>query len=177
MFNTIIYNYSTILTLHSPPYLPMSTITIVPSRLKRHFHQRLFGHLIRNRSSTFVYLSTTYPHFSSDPQVSPVRVSSWPHRSINSSGTDTMGDLCVKSPLAAIFLCYWTSVYPNIAPSPDVFWERFRDKLGLAFLDLLGPEFLLVLLQDNDLLLAGLSRYLISTAMPLWFTESLINEL
>ncbi|EGU78258.1 hypothetical protein FOXB_11231 [Fusarium oxysporum f. sp. conglutinans Fo5176] len=47
--------------------------------------------------------------------------------------------------LVTTFLCCWTSVYPNIPAPGDGFWSSIRDKLGLACLGLLGPEFIIVL--------------------------------
>ncbi|KAF4456308.1 hypothetical protein F53441_1553 [Fusarium austroafricanum] len=47
--------------------------------------------------------------------------------------------------LVTTFLCCWTSVYPNIPAPGDGIWASLRDKLGLACLGLLGPEFIIVL--------------------------------
>ncbi|KAH7252738.1 hypothetical protein BKA59DRAFT_436903 [Fusarium tricinctum] len=47
--------------------------------------------------------------------------------------------------LVTTFLCCWTSVYPNIPAPGDGLWASIRDKLGLACLGLLGPEFIIVL--------------------------------
>ncbi|WZH44166.1 hypothetical protein QYS62_005184 [Fusarium acuminatum] len=47
--------------------------------------------------------------------------------------------------LVTTFLCCWTSVYPNIPAPGDGIWPSIRDKLGLACLGLLGPEFIIVL--------------------------------
>jgi hypothetical protein len=47
--------------------------------------------------------------------------------------------------LVTTFLCCWTSVYPNIPAPGDGLWPSIRDKLGLACLGLLGPEFIIVL--------------------------------
>ncbi|CZR44907.1 uncharacterized protein FPRO_14659 [Fusarium proliferatum ET1] len=47
--------------------------------------------------------------------------------------------------LVTTFLCCWTSVYPNIPAPGDGFWSSIRDKLGLACMGLLGPEFIIVL--------------------------------
>ena len=44
-----------------------------------------------------------------------------------------------------IFLCCWTSVYPNIPAATDRPWDQFRDKLNLAGLGVLGPDFLFTL--------------------------------
>jgi len=44
-----------------------------------------------------------------------------------------------------IFLCCWTSVIPNIPARTDGAWDRFRDKLNLAGLGILGPDFLFTL--------------------------------
>ncbi|KAK4140507.1 uncharacterized protein C8A04DRAFT_39878 [Dichotomopilus funicola] len=46
---------------------------------------------------------------------------------------------------ATTFLCCWVSVYPNIIAPRDSRWAAFRDKLALACLNLLGPEFLIIL--------------------------------
>lgn len=51
----------------------------------------------------------------------------------------------IISCVATTFLCCWTSVYPNIAARSDSKLARFRDKLGLASLGILGPDFLIVL--------------------------------
>ncbi|KAK4167168.1 hypothetical protein QBC43DRAFT_312281 [Cladorrhinum sp. PSN259] len=51
----------------------------------------------------------------------------------------------VLSCLITTFLCCWTSVYPNIPAPGDGIWAPFRDKLGLACLGLLGPDFVMVL--------------------------------
>ncbi|KAM5350395.1 hypothetical protein ACJ41O_006900 [Fusarium nematophilum] len=47
--------------------------------------------------------------------------------------------------LITTFLCCWSSVYPNIPGPDDSAWAAFRDKLGLACLGLLGPDFIIVL--------------------------------
>ncbi|UZP39483.1 hypothetical protein NXS19_007299 [Fusarium pseudograminearum] len=47
--------------------------------------------------------------------------------------------------LVTTFLCCWTSVYPNIPAPEDEFWASIRDRVGLACLGLLGPEFIIVL--------------------------------
>ena len=44
-----------------------------------------------------------------------------------------------------ILLCCWTSVYPNIPAITDSSWHQFRDKLHLACLGILGPDFLFAL--------------------------------
>jgi hypothetical protein len=49
----------------------------------------------------------------------------------------------LSSSVLVIVLCVWSSVYPNIPAPSDSFWIQFRDKLGLALIGLLGPEFLL----------------------------------
>lgn len=46
---------------------------------------------------------------------------------------------------ATTFLCCWVSVYPNIIAPNEGRWASFRDKLSLACLNLLGPEFLITL--------------------------------
>ncbi|CEI67908.1 unnamed protein product [Fusarium venenatum] len=46
--------------------------------------------------------------------------------------------------LVTTFLCCWTSVYTNIPAPGDSVWTSIRDKLGLACLGLLGPEFIIV---------------------------------
>ncbi|KXX73306.1 hypothetical protein MMYC01_210452 [Madurella mycetomatis] len=71
------------------------------------------------------------------------------------NGTDTQGwtsspdlrgtsDIIVTC-LVTTFLCCWTSVYPNIAAPAEGFWATLRDKLSLACLGILGPDFLIVL--------------------------------
>ncbi|KAI1070574.1 hypothetical protein LB507_006829 [Fusarium sp. FIESC RH6] len=47
--------------------------------------------------------------------------------------------------LVTTFLCCWTSVYPNIPAPGDGLWASIRDRLGLACMGLLGPEFIIVL--------------------------------
>lgn len=47
--------------------------------------------------------------------------------------------------LITTFLCCWTSVYPNIPAPDDTAWDAIRDRLGLACLGLLGPDFIIVL--------------------------------
>jgi hypothetical protein len=42
-----------------------------------------------------------------------------------------------------IFLCCWTSVCPNVPALSDSKWDQLHDKLTLACIALLGPEFLL----------------------------------
>ncbi len=74
---------------------------------------------------------------------------------MSANGTDTQGwtsspdgrgtyDILLSCVLT-IFLCCWTSVYPSIGADSDGKWARFRDKLGLAFLGILGPDFLVTL--------------------------------
>jgi hypothetical protein len=47
--------------------------------------------------------------------------------------------------LLTIILCCWTSVCPNIPAPSDGQFTRMRDKLHLALMGVLGPEFLLML--------------------------------
>lgn len=44
-----------------------------------------------------------------------------------------------------IFLCCWTSVYPNIPAITESSWDQLRDKIHLACLGILGPDFLFAL--------------------------------
>ena len=44
-----------------------------------------------------------------------------------------------------IFLCCWTSVCPNVPAPKSTYWQRFRSKLILAFLAIIGPDYLLIL--------------------------------
>jgi hypothetical protein len=44
-----------------------------------------------------------------------------------------------------ILLCIWTSACTNIPATTDSWWNRLRDRIDLASLGLLGPEFLVVL--------------------------------
>ncbi|KAK3904899.1 hypothetical protein C8A05DRAFT_42099 [Staphylotrichum tortipilum] len=62
------------------------------------------------------------------------------------SSPDTRGtiDILVTC-LVTTFLCCWTAVYPNIPGPKEGFWAIFRDKVGLASLGILGPDFLIVL--------------------------------
>lgn len=56
-------------------------------------------------------------------------------------GTWTILSTC----LLTIVLCCWTSVCPNIPAPQDGFLTQTRDKLHLAIMGVLGPEFLLML--------------------------------
>jgi hypothetical protein len=47
--------------------------------------------------------------------------------------------------IITIFLCCWTSVCANIPGRNDTLMERFWDKLNLACLGIIGPEFLFTL--------------------------------
>jgi hypothetical protein len=47
--------------------------------------------------------------------------------------------------VVTIFLCCWTSVCVNVPAITDSRLERFRDKCTLAFIGILGPDFLFVL--------------------------------
>jgi hypothetical protein len=49
----------------------------------------------------------------------------------------------LSSCLATIFLCCWTAVCPNIPALSDSRWDQLHDKVTLAMIALLGPEFLL----------------------------------
>ncbi len=49
------------------------------------------------------------------------------------------------SSVFTITLCCWTSVFVNVPAVSDSTWQHFRDKLDLACLGLLGPEFLFTL--------------------------------
>jgi hypothetical protein len=51
----------------------------------------------------------------------------------------------LSSCLITIFLCCWTSVCANIPGRSDTLMERFWDKLNLACLGIMGPEFLFTL--------------------------------
>ncbi|KAN0081101.1 hypothetical protein V8E54_004305 [Elaphomyces granulatus] len=64
----------------------------------------------------------------------------WVHEP-DGRGTWTIISTC----LLTIFLCCWTSVCPNIPSKKDGPTERLRDKIDLACIGLLGPEFLLML--------------------------------
>ncbi|CEN60556.1 hypothetical protein ASPCAL02992 [Aspergillus calidoustus] len=46
--------------------------------------------------------------------------------------------------LLTISLCCWASVCPNIPAKSEGTWARLRDKIHLALLAILGPEFLLM---------------------------------
>ncbi len=59
----------------------------------------------------------------------------------NTRGTSDILVTC----LVTTFLCCWTAVYPNIPGPKEGFWAMFRDKVGLASLGILGPDFLIVL--------------------------------
>ena len=49
----------------------------------------------------------------------------------------------LQSCIITIFLCCWTSVYPNIPPKGSSEWAKFYNKLILASIGVLGPEFVL----------------------------------
>ncbi|KAI2880141.1 hypothetical protein CBS76997_9932 [Aspergillus niger] len=51
----------------------------------------------------------------------------------------------LSSCLLTIVLCCWTAVMPNIPARSDRWYHGLRDRLHLAALGLLGPEFLLML--------------------------------
>lgn len=51
----------------------------------------------------------------------------------------------LQSCIITIFLCCWTSVYPNIPPKGASKWTKFCYKLILASMGVLGPEFVLSL--------------------------------
>lgn len=51
----------------------------------------------------------------------------------------------LQSCIITIFLCCWTSVYPNIPPKGASKWTKLRAKFLLACLGVLGPEFVLSL--------------------------------
>jgi hypothetical protein len=48
----------------------------------------------------------------------------------------------IWSCMFTMFLCCWTSVCPNAPSLTDTKWQQFRDKLNLACLGLIGPDFL-----------------------------------
>ncbi|KAI9727230.1 MAG: hypothetical protein M1834_008490, partial [Cirrosporium novae-zelandiae] len=57
--------------------------------------------------------------------------------------TDGRGTLdIIWSCTITIFLCCWTSVCANIPATTDSPWNWFRDKLGLACMGILWPDFL-----------------------------------
>ena len=47
--------------------------------------------------------------------------------------------------LLTIFLCCWTSTCVNVPATTDTYWHRFWDKLKLAFLAIVGPDFVLII--------------------------------
>ena len=51
----------------------------------------------------------------------------------------------IWSCMFTILLCIWTSVCSNIPAATDTRWNRLKDKIDLATLGLLGPEFLVIL--------------------------------
>ncbi|KAL2822218.1 hypothetical protein BDW59DRAFT_149588 [Aspergillus cavernicola] len=51
----------------------------------------------------------------------------------------------LSSCLLTITLCCWTSVCPNIPAQSDRYWCSLREKMHLACIGVLGPEFLLML--------------------------------
>ena len=46
--------------------------------------------------------------------------------------------------LLTIFLCSWTSICINVQSSADNQWDRFKDKLNLAVLCVIGPDFIIL---------------------------------
>ena len=44
-----------------------------------------------------------------------------------------------------IFLCIWTSVCVNVPSINSTRWDRFQDKLGMALVGLLGPDYILLI--------------------------------
>lgn len=59
-----------------------------------------------------------------------------------SSGKDRGTDDIIWNSILTMLLCTWVSVYPNI-PSPNAKWyHRFFEKVWLALVGLLGPDFL-----------------------------------
>jgi len=62
------------------------------------------------------------------------------------SGANERGTLeIVWSCTITVFLCCWTSVCVNIPALNDSWLDRIRDKINLAFIGILGPDFLFVL--------------------------------
>ncbi|KAJ6199088.1 hypothetical protein J3E72DRAFT_239706 [Bipolaris maydis] len=57
------------------------------------------------------------------------------------SGRGTAGIL--SSCLTTILLCCWNAVCPNVPALSDSKWDQFHDKVTLAMIAFLGPEFLL----------------------------------
>jgi len=51
----------------------------------------------------------------------------------------------LQSCVITIFLCCWTSVFPNIPEKGASKWTKFCQKLCLTSMGLLGPEFVLML--------------------------------
>lgn len=47
--------------------------------------------------------------------------------------------------ILTIILCCWTSVSPNLPAQPDGAFRKWRYKFDLAFITILGSEFLLML--------------------------------
>jgi len=59
-------------------------------------------------------------------------------RSENDRGTaDIIWSCCTT-----ILLCVWVSTYPNVPAREDKWYHRFVDKVNLAFIGFLGPDFL-----------------------------------
>lgn len=58
--------------------------------------------------------------------------------SSNDRGTiDIMWSSCIT-----IILCCWVSTYPNVGSPSDKWYHIFYDKISLAMISILGPDFL-----------------------------------
>ena len=51
----------------------------------------------------------------------------------------------LTSCIFTIFLCCWTSVCVNVPAVTETKWQQFLDKAKLAFLGIMGPDYLLML--------------------------------
>src|ERR1700761_8758159 len=51
----------------------------------------------------------------------------------------------LSSCVLTIFLCCWTSAYPNLPAKSDGLFKQWRLRVDLALMGILGPEFLLML--------------------------------
>ncbi|KEY66030.1 hypothetical protein S7711_06938 [Stachybotrys chartarum IBT 7711] len=68
-----------------------------------------------------------------------------PHAGWVSSSRDRGSIDILWSACFTIFLCIWVATHPNAVAPNERTWHRFQDKLRLAMVALLGPDFLMAL--------------------------------
>jgi hypothetical protein len=62
------------------------------------------------------------------------------------SGSESRGTFdIIHSCVTTVFLCCWTSVCVNVPAVTDSYFDHFRDKLNLAALGILSPDYLFTL--------------------------------